>query len=355
MAEESPVRSVLVTDYAWDSLDVEREILAPAGVEVIAAVTGEEDELIDLAPAADAIATCWKRVSAKVLDRAERCLVVARYGVGLDNIDVARAGELGMLVTNVPSFCEDEVAEHALALILALTRNVVRFAGQTSAGGWDNAAFGSMRRLRGQVLGIVGFGALGRALAGRAAALGLRVVVYSRSACDGGPDGVARAATLEELLAQADVVSLHVPLTDATRGMIGARELALMKPGALLINTSRGAVVDADALADAVAAGHLGGAGLDVMASEPPPAHPLLSLERVVVTPHAAFFSAESTLALQRGAAGSVLDVFAGRLPEHVVNPQVLSSPGLRATELGVPASAERERVRAGSQHGPYN
>jgi D-3-phosphoglycerate dehydrogenase len=280
--------------------------------------------------------TCWKPVTAAVLEAARQCRVVARYGVGLDNIDVARAGELGILVTNVPTFCEDEVAEHALALILALTRNVVQFARQTAAGGWDNAAFGPMRRLRGQVLGIVGYGALGRSLAIRARALGMRVIIYTRTKPPGETDAALTfVASLDELLRQADVVSLHVPLTQCTHDLIGAREIAHMKRGALLINTSRGAVVNSDALADALVSGHLGGAGLDVMAGEPPATDDrLLALDQVIVTPHAAFFSAESTLALRRGAAQSVADVLAGRLPQHVVNMHVLTSPVLRASGL---------------------
>lgn len=339
----APTRTVLVTDYAWESLDVERGVLAQAAAELVVAETGEEEELVALASEVDAILTCWNRVSAAVLEAAPHCQVVARYGVGLDNIDVARAGELGILVTNVPRFCEDEVAEHALALILALTRNVVRFARQTSGGDWNNAAFGSMRRLRGQVLGLIGYGSLGRALAGRARALGMDVAVFSRTPLnDPHADRVMLATSLDELLARCDVVSLHVPLTEATRGMIGARELALMKPGALLINTSRGAVVDADALAQAVSGGHLGGAGIDVMAAEPPPRdHPLLALDRVIVTPHAAFFSAESTLALQHGAAGAVTDVLVGRMPANLVNREVLSSPALRATAFAQPPTPD--------------
>jgi D-3-phosphoglycerate dehydrogenase len=333
-------RTVLVTDYAWDSLDIERAILAEVGATLLAAPPGGDHELAELAREADAIMTCWRNVSATVLEAAERCQVVARYGVGLDNIDVQRAGDLGVLVTNVPTFCDDEVAEHAIALTLALTRNIVRFARQTAAGGWDNAAFGPMRRLRGQRIGIVGYGSLGRALASRARALGMGVIAYTRTPpADGGDDQqVTFAASLDELLAVADVVSLHLPLTPTTRGLIGARELALMKRGSFLINTGRGALIERDALIDALESGHLGGAGLDVLPTEPPdPDDPLLAFDQVIVTPHAAFFSAESTLELQRVAAGSIADVLAGRVPDHVVNSNVLASPTLRAVALRRP------------------
>ena len=331
--------TVLVTDYAWDSLDIEREILAEVGATLLAAPPGGEHELVELAREADAIMTCWRNVTATVLEAAERCQVVARYGVGLDNIDVKRAGHLGVLVTNVPSFCADEVAEHAIALTLALTRNIVRFARQTASGSWDNAAFGPMRRLRGQTMGIVGYGSLGSALSSRARALGMSVIAYTRTPpADGGADQqMTFAASLDELLSVADVVSLHLPLTEVTRGLIGARELALMKRGSFLVNTGRGALIERNALIDALASGHLGGAGLDVLPTEPPDGDdPLLAFEQVIVTPHAAFFSKESTATLQRGAARCVADVLGGHRPADVVNVDVLDSPSLRAVALRI-------------------
>jgi len=325
---------VLVTDHAWE-LDIEREILAAAGAELIVAPPGGEQALAAASAATDAILTNWRPVPAAVLEAATSCLAVVRYGVGLDNIDVAAASRLGIVVANVPGFCADEVAEHALALMLALQRRVVRFADQTRSGGWDHLAFGPMRRVRGQVLGIVGLGRIGRAVAERAAGLGMTVLGLARPEGSGpAPPGVA-LASLADLLARSDVLTLHVPLTDATRGLIGAAELAAMKPGALLVNTSRGAVVDGGALVDALRRGHLGGAALDVLAREPPaPSDPLLALDQVIVTPHAAAFSIESTLELQRRAAASVVAVLGGVRPAHVVNPEVLRSPALRATAL---------------------
>jgi D-3-phosphoglycerate dehydrogenase len=326
---------ILVTDHSWESLEVERAILHEAGVELVTPRHGSEHELIELAGDVAAIMTNWLQVNRAVLDAAPACLTVARYGVGVDNVDVEHASELGIVVTNVPDFCTDEVAEHALALILALTRHIVPFARQTAGGGWDNVASGPIRRLRSQTLGLVGYGNLARALAQRAQGVGMRVIAYSRSTSPGSESDGVEMCTLDDLLARADVVSIHVPLTEQTRGMIGAAQIAAMKPSAILINTARGAVVDSAALASALAQGQLAGAGLDVLPTEPPDrADPLLAMEQVIVTPHAAAFSVESTIAVQQGAARGVADVLGGRIPANVVNAEVLTSPRLRAARL---------------------
>lgn len=337
------MKTVLVTDHAWPSLEIEREVLAEAGAVIVAAETGAEAELVGLAGAADAIMTCWRPVTPAVLRAAPHCHIVARYGVGLDNIAVSEATELGMVVTNVPDFCVDEVADHALALILALARHIVPFSRQTRSGLWDNQAAGPMHRLRGRTLGVVGFGRVGMATAARAHAFGMRLVAYgprlTPETCAAAPFPVAWAASLEELLEAADVVSLHVPLTPETRALIGARELARMKSTSLLVNTCRGAVVDADALAGALRAGRIAGAGVDVLAQEPPdPADPLLGLDNVIVTPHAAFFSEESTAELQRRAAECVVAALRGEVPPSIVNPTVLDRSVLRMSLAG-PAS----------------
>lgn len=327
---------VLVTDHAWGSLDIEQKVLAEVGAQVVAAETGALPELIELAADADAIMVNWKPCPAAVLDAALGCKVVARYGVGLDNIDVARASELGMVVTNVPDFCIDEVAEHSLALIFALRRKIVMFARQTRDGEWDNAAFDPLHRMRGQTLGLVGAGLLAQGLAQRARGLGLEVIAYSRSATPGDTkDGMTFAASLDDLLERSDIVSLHVPLTDATHHMIGAEQLKRMKRSAILINVARGPVVDPVALYEAASSGEIAGAGLDVTEPEPiDGADPLLQLDNVIVTPHAAFYSVESTVDVQNRAARSVRDVLMGVVPDTIRNAEVLSSPQLRATAL---------------------
>ena len=326
--------TVLVTDYAWPSLDAERAIVGTVGADVLVAAAGTEEELVRLAPQADAVLTCWKPVTPAVLDAAPRCRVVARYGIGLDNIAVAHATRLGIMVTNVPGFCVEEVSDHALALILACGRQVVAFARATRAGRWEQGSRPPLRRLRGQTVGLIGFGAIARALAAKARGLGLRVVAFTPRLP---PDALGPLGTvtndLDELLRAADYVSVHVPLTDETRGLIGARQLAAMKPTAYLINTSRGAVVDEAVLYRALTEGGIAGAALDVLDQEPPaPGHPLLALDNVIVTPHVAFSSEEAIATLQRRAAEQVATVLRGGLPEHLVNPEVLHQPNLRGS-----------------------
>jgi D-3-phosphoglycerate dehydrogenase / 2-oxoglutarate reductase len=335
--DQNPRFRVLVTDFAWPSLDVEREVLSRVGAELVVAQTGEEAELIDLSRGVDAILTNWKRVPEAAVRGASQCLVIGRYGVGVDNIPVALATELGIVVANVPDFCVNEVADHAMGLLLACARRLVTFTSQTRAGVWSLKDAPGLPRLAEQTLGIVGFGRIARALIPRARGFGLRVLVYTpRLAAAGAVPGelagqVEVAASLDELLAAADYVSLHVPATTQSAGLIGERELGQMKPTAYLINTSRGALIDEDALARALGQRGIAGAALDVLSREPPPADlPLLRAPNLLVTPHAAFYSDASIREVQTRAAGNVATVLTGDVPEHVVNPAVLEASALR-------------------------
>lgn len=330
-------RVVLVTDTAWPDLDVERGVLAEVDAELLVAEAGDEEELVALAPQVDAIMTCWQPVTAAVLEAAHRCLTVARYGVGLDNIDLDAASRLGIVVSNVPDFCTAEVADHTMALLLGHARHIVRFSASTAAGGWDNRAFGPMRRLAGQVLGLVGYGNVAKQVARRAQSFGYQVIVYSPSRVGRRPENDVRfCADLFELLRTADVVSLHLPLTPDTRHLIDAHALAEMKAGALLVNTSRGALVDEQALVEALEKGRIGGAALDVLDGEPPSASdPLLGSPSVIVTPHAAFDSLEAIAELQEKAARNVATVLRGDMPATTINgaglrPRVAAPGGVR-------------------------
>jgi D-3-phosphoglycerate dehydrogenase len=324
---------VLITDYAWPTVDIEREILGAVGAELIVAETGVEDELVRLAPEADAILTCWQRTTAAVLDAAPRCRYVGRYGIGLDNIAVGRATELGILVTNVPDFCFDEVAEHALALLLACARKIVPFTRDTDRGIWNLAAGRPIARLRGQTLGLFGYGGIARALADRVCGLGLNILAYTPRLTPGPlADGVTATNDLSELLRTADYISIHAPATDETRGLFNAETLRQMKPTAYLINTSRGALIDEPALYHALTEGWIAGAALDVLTKEPAePNHMLLTLPNTIVTPHAAFYSEESTEELQRKTATQAALVLTGQTPPNIINPTVRQQENYRA------------------------
>jgi D-3-phosphoglycerate dehydrogenase / 2-oxoglutarate reductase len=324
--------TVLVTDYAWQSLRIEQEVLARVDADLLVADGNDPDELTRLAPQVDAILTNWRQIPAEALDAAPRCLVISRFGIGVDNIPVERATELGILVTNVPSFCIDEVSDHTMALLLACARRVAPLADSVRRRAWSLEPAQGMRRLRGQTLGIIGFGAIAQALAPKAAAFGLDVLVYTpRLDATSLPAGVTKAVTLEELLAGSDFVTLHAPATSETRGLIGERELRLMKPTAYLVNTARGALVDEAALARAVADGWIAGAALDVLAVEPPADdNPLLCNDGVLVTPHSAFYSEDAVAEVETRAADNVATVLSGRLPDAIVNPAVLDGRALR-------------------------
>jgi D-3-phosphoglycerate dehydrogenase len=245
------------------------------------------------------------------MDELPALKVIATGSIGYDHVDVEAAAARGILVCNVPDYCVDEVAEHSLALLLALTRGVVALDRDVRAGRWDDHAAGKLRTLVGLRVGIVGYGRTGSALARRLTALGSELLVHDVR------DVGVRLVPLDELLARADAISLHVPLTQATVGLIGAMEIAAMRPGALLVNTSRGRVVDFEAVVRALREGHLGGAGLDVLPEEPPAEVP--QLPNLIVTPHAAWQSAEAERGALAGAVAAIRTALRGERPVTAV------------------------------------
>jgi len=320
-----PERIVLVTDHPWSSIDAEVETLAGVGARLVLAQTGEQAELVELARDADAILTCFARTSEAVVAAAERLQVIGRYGIGVDNIAVDMASARGVLVTNVPSYCEHEVAEHALALMLALARRIPIYDRGVREGDWSLQRGAPIHRIHGGTLGIIGFGHIGRVLAAKASALGLTVIAHHPRS----PDAIAAAGyepvELRELAAQADFISLHVPLTDETTNLIDEEFLRAMKPTAVLVNTARGLVVDQEALVEALRSGWIAGAAADVFTPERlDPGDPLLAVPNLIATPHVAYYSEESLVDLGRLAAENVAAVLAGRMPAAIVNREVL-------------------------------
>jgi D-3-phosphoglycerate dehydrogenase len=320
-------KKVLITDITWSDTDIESSVLERAGAEAVLAPEPTEERLAELAQDADAILTCFARVPEAVIAAAPRLQVIGRYGVGTDNIAVDAASRREVIVSNVPEYCTDEVSEHVLAFLLSLARGIHLYDRAVRNGDWRLETGLPVRRVAGQTLGVIGFGAIGRALSARASTLGLRVLVF-----DAHPDR-ARAAGfepvgLDELADRADFVSLHVPLTESTRKLVNDAFLDRMKPTAYLINCARGGVVDTDALARALDGGLIAGAALDVFDPEPlPGGHRLLASPRLLATPHTAFHSAESIATLARLAAENVAAVLTGRRPAATVNPEVLSAP----------------------------
>ena len=319
---------VAITDHVFANLDQEHALLEGAGHELRYGGDARTPEQVQAVVAgADAVLNCYAPMPAEVVRSLEGCTIIARYGIGLDTIDLDVATEMGIVVTNVPDYCIDEVSDHALALILSLARGVVRLDRRVRDGGWSPMDARPLHRLRGRTLGLVGFGRIARTLGAKASAIGLRIVATDPYVPDDAiREAGAEPASLEDLLAQADIVSVHAPLTEESRHLIGAEQLAGMKPGAILVNTSRGPLVDLEALRVALEDGRLGGVGLDVLESEPPVAEdPLLRRADVVVTPHAAFYSEEAVAELQRKATEQVVAALAGRTPPYAVNADLIA------------------------------
>jgi D-3-phosphoglycerate dehydrogenase len=261
-------------------------------------------------------------VTARVIEAAPQCRVIARFGVGLDNIAVSEATRRRIPVTYVPDYCVHEVADHTLALLLACARNVAWFHARTKQGEYALGSAPAMRRLSDRVLGLVGLGRIGRAVALRARAFGMHVIAHTRS---GQADNAVRElVSLDDLLERSDFISLHAPLTPETRHLFRLPQFERMQRTAYLINTSRGALIETSALQTALEQELIAGAALDVYDPEPPDlTQPLYRHERLIATPHAGFYSVDSVIELRQRAARQIADILAGRRPEYVVNPEV--------------------------------
>jgi D-3-phosphoglycerate dehydrogenase len=292
------------------------------------------DEAERIAAARDAYVLVVSHVQIRepLFAKASSLVGLVRTGIGLDTVDIPSATRHGVCVAHVPDFCYDEVADTAMTLLLAVARKVRLADRHVRSGTWTPSALLPMRRIRGQTMGLVGFGHIARMVAERARGFGLRLV-----ACDPYVEGPSMAALGVEkvdvaaLLAQSDIVSLHTPLTDETRGMIGPAAFAAMKPGAILINTSRGRVVDEDALIAALRSGRLGGAGLDVLWTEPPAKdHPLFQMDNVVLTPHYASSTVEAMDDLALKVNRQVVQYLRGEWPTYLANPAVRQQAGCR-------------------------
>ncbi len=318
---------ILVTDYVWPSTDPEREVLSSIGATLIEAPDQNESTLITLASDVDAIMTCFAQVTANVVKAAKNCLVISRYGVGVDNIAVSTATEEGIPVTYVPDYCVDEVSDHVMALLFTWNRQLLFYDKVAKKGDWGGSVSPvPLRRLKGKNFGVIGLGRIGLAVANKAHALGINVLGYDPYvSSDTDSSGNISVTTLEDLLEKSDYISVHTPLNDDTRGLIGETELSKMKSSCYLINCARGPIVDESALYQALISGSIAGAGLDVLEdTEPSADNPLFGLDNVVITPHVAFLSSESVHDLEVRTAQATRDVLLGKMPDFLVNPAVL-------------------------------
>jgi D-3-phosphoglycerate dehydrogenase len=311
---------VLFSDHEFPDLTLERDLFAAAGVELITAQCKTEDEVIAAAAGCAGILLQYAPITDRVVASLPELGIVSRIGAGFDTVDTGACAKHGVWVANSPDYGVGEVATHALALARARTRNNVDYHRDIHAGNWHYLSSGPLRRVSDMTLGIVGLGRIGKRMAHVSRNLFKRVVACDPYIIDGDFPAFVERRSLEPLFAECDVVSLHVPLNAETRGMIGAEVLSDAKPGSFLVNTARGAVVDVDAALAVLDAGRLAGLGLDVLPTEPiPPGSRLLGHPRVIVTPHAAFFSIESERELRRKSAQNIVTWLKTGRPDYVV------------------------------------
>ena len=327
----------VITDHDYATLEPEERVLRPIGVALVTVPPGDRTALRRHLASADAVLSQSMPIDAEVIGLMPRCLAIVRYGVGTDSVDAAAATEAGICIVNVPDYGTQEVALHAVALLLAAHRRIAQYDSTMRQGRWITGpeAVPRIHRLSGRTLGIVGLGRIGKAVASYTAPLGLHPLAYDpyvtrTSAIEAG----AVLVDYSTLLRQSDFVTFHTPLTEETRHLLGDAELRLMKPGAVIVNTARGAVIDTAALAGALREGRIAAAALDVFEGEPLSAnHPLRTAPNTTVTPHVAWYSEESQVALKRMAAEEIARVSRGEWPRSVVNPDVRSKARLQPKE----------------------
>jgi len=314
---------IVITDCDHPSIEIEREILSEIDPEFVLAHCNTEEEVIEVAKDADGIINQYAPITRKVIESLKRCKVIARYGVGVDNIDVEAATEHGIIVANVPDYCVDEVSTHAIALILASARGITLLDRKRREKKWDFTLVKPLFRTKGKTLGLFGLGRIAKIVAQKASGFGFKIIAYDPyvSKVDSG----IRLVEFSQLLSDSDFISIHSPLTNEARHLFGENELKKMKKTAYLINTARGPIIDERNLYVALKERWIAGAALDVMEKEPPDWENLLQkLDNLIITPHISFYSEESYVELKTKTAKAVLSVLKGGLPRAMVNPQVV-------------------------------
>ena len=316
------MKTVLITDHAWPDLDIEQSILAAAGFKVVSGPpqASPADVVADMAAryCPSAIMTCWAEVNAAAIDACPDLEIVARIGVGLDNIDRVAAAKRGIVVTNVPDYCVEEVSDHAVGFLLAIARGIVTFDREVKKGHWDPRG-ARLTRVRDMTIGIAGFGRIGRRTAAKLSTFGSRLLIMDSAPRN--PLGQENFVDLDTLARQSDAIIIHLPLTPATKHMFDASVFGLMKREAVIINVSRGPIVQNEALLAALNDGMIGGAALDVVDGEPDVPRSVIDHPRVIATPHVAFSSTASLLELRRRAADEVVRALSGQNVEYPCAP----------------------------------
>ncbi len=314
---------VVITDCDHGSIEEEKKEFGRIGAELILAQVKEEEDLIRTCKDADGLINQYALLTRRVLERLPNCKVISRYGVGVDPVDLKAATDLGIIVANVPDYCMDEVSNQTISMILTLIRKTAFFDQKVKSGQWDFHSGIPIYRTRGKTLGLVGCGKIGLEVAKKISNFGVKVISFDPY-LQKAPEGI-ELTDLDTLLKESDFISIHCPLNDSTRHLIGQREFGKMEKKPILINTSRGPIIDEKALIKALEDGRVSGAGLDVLEKEPPDSkNPMLKMENVVLSPHVGFYSVESISELKRRTAENVSAVLLGKWPKSVVNREVM-------------------------------
>jgi D-3-phosphoglycerate dehydrogenase / 2-oxoglutarate reductase len=317
---------IAVADSVFPNLDPARAVVSRIGGELQLASEPTPEAIMRIAKNADAVLVTYAKITADMIRQMTKCRIISRFGIGVDNVDIPEATKARIVVTKVPDYCIDEVSDHTMALLLAVVRKVPFISAQVHGGTWKMPNVVPIHRLRGSVLGLVGFGRIPQLVAPKAKAFGMKVIAFDPYVpkevfAGAGVDGV----DFPTLLEASDYVSIHSPLVPETKGLFNTEAFTQMKKTAYVVNTARGPIIDEAALAAALDAGQIAGAALDVMAQEPPGASsPLFGRDNVVITPHTSFYSEESLVELQTKAAEEVVAVLSGKAPRNPVNPEAL-------------------------------
>ena len=312
---------VAVADTVFPNLDLAEVALSKVNAKLQLASAATPEAILDVARDADGLLVTYGQITAEVIDGLNNCKVIGRFGVGTDNIDLVAAAKANIIVTYAPHYCADEVSDHAMAMLLALIRKIPYANKLVHNGRWEMKAVTPISRIRGRTLGMIGLGHISQTMVSKAQAFGIDVIAMDPYAADDVFTGLdVKRVDFDELLATSDYIALHAPLTNETKNMFDADAFGKMKSTALLVNTARGPLVDVEALADALEAGEIGGAALDVLPVEPPPeSSRLLGRDDVILTPHTGFYSADALLDLQTTVATDVATVLSGGTPKYPI------------------------------------
>ena len=315
---------VVISDYVWPNIDIEKNFFKSKNINLV--VSKNKNDLKNQIIDADGLLFCFESIDESILRSSKKLKIAQRYGIGVDNIDIKVATELGIVVANIPDYCIDEVSDHAISMILSLNRLLQRDSDLVKQGKWNEVKKDKrVYRLSNSTLGLLGFGRIGKRISEKAMSFGMNVIAYDPFLKQNNVDGV-KLLDLDQVLSNSDFISLHLPLNDQTNHIIDDKQFKLMKQDSILINVSRGGLINEDSLIKYLSSGKLRGVGLDVIETTIEKSNKLFSFDNVIITPHTAFFSQESSEELQLRSSQQLYEVLNGFKPKFFINPEVLNN-----------------------------